>query len=141
MWGDVMRAWYNNQQLRAASGGLIIAAAVFLSAGGPAISDHSIYFPHVVGSLNLSADQRARVERIMAQSEKQTLAVFAKFGIDPKAKPEFNKLVKARHELQAIERNERNQLKPILTKEQLKIYDRIIENTHAQVIKATRNDN
>ena len=49
--------------------------------------------------------------------------------------------MKARHELQAIERNERNQLKPILTKEQLKIYDRIIENTHAQVIKATRNDN
>ena len=136
-----MRAWYKNHQLRAASGGLIIAAAVLLGGAGPAFSDHSIYFPHVAGSLNLSADQRARVQSILVRSEELTLVVFAKFGIDPKAKPEFNKLVKARHELQAIERNERNQLKPILTKEQLKIYDRIIENTHAQVIKATRNDN
>jgi regulator of sigma D len=120
---------------------MVLLVAILARPAGSARADHSIYFPHIVDSLDLSADLRSRVQQIMDESERQTLVVFAKFDIDPEAKPEFNKLVKARHELQAIERDERNQLKDILSKDQLKIYDRIIENTHAQVIKATRHDN
>ena len=106
----------------------------------PAGADHSIYFPHVVELLKLNGQLRAKVKAIVDESERQTLVVFKKFGIDPRAKPEFNKLVKARHELQAIERNERTLLKEILSTDQLKDYDRIIEFTHAEVVKATRNE-
>ncbi len=136
-----MRPWYRIKHFTATTRGLVVFMALLLGSTGYAHSDHSIYFPHVAGSLNLTEDQREQVEGILARTEEQTLVVFERFGIDAAAKPEFNKLVKARHELQAIERNERNQLIPILTKQQLKIYDRIIEHTQAQVIKATRNDN
>ncbi len=136
-----MRPLFEYIRSRAVAVCLILAMSTLAGTSRPADADHSIYFPHVAGSLDLSEDQRGKVEAIFAQTESETLAVFEKFGIDPKAKPEFNKLVKARHELQAIERSERNQLKVILNKDQLKTYDRIIENTHAQVIKATRNDN
>lgn len=119
----------------------VATTAVLATGPLPCAAGHSVYFAHVVESLKLSAAKRSQVRRIVNRSEREIRAVFAKHGINPNAKPEFGKLFSARHELQAVERNERNQLKQILSKEQLKIYDRLMQHTRAQVIKATRNDN
>ncbi len=120
---------------------LVVATSALSASAFRCAAGHSIYFAHVVENLDLSAVKRSEVLRIVNQSERDIRAVFTKHGIDPNAKPEFGKLFSARHELQAVERQERNQLKQILSKEQLKTYDRIMEYTRAQVIKATRNDN
>lgn len=121
------------------------AAAIALAAGvlvsSSARAGHSIYFSHVVGHLGLSAVQRPKVIAIVNKSERDIRAVFARHGINPNAKPEFDKLFKARQDLEVIETWERNELKKILTKAQMKIYRQINEYTRAQVIKATRNDN
>jgi hypothetical protein len=65
-------------------------------------------------------------------------AVFKKYGIDPNATPNFDKLTKASDELQAIGRRERAQMKEILSKAQLKQYDKIIADTGARVRKAAK---
>ena len=129
------------QGMRLLQGGLLGAVLLLLGAAAPAGADHSIYFPHVAGQLGLDAGKRAEVQAIMARSERETLAVFAKHGIDPNATPDWHKLFNARGALEAIERRERNLLKKILNKDQLKTYDRIMQYTRAQVIKATRKDN
>lgn len=128
-------------QVRLLQCGFFGAVMLLLAAAAPVSAGHSIYFPHVAGQLGLDAGQHAKVQAIMAQSERETLAVFAQHGIDPNAKPDWNKLFGARTALEAIERRERNLLSKILNKDQLKTYDRIMEYTRAQVIKATRKDN
>lgn len=118
-------------------------AAAFLTAfaAGSAFADRSIYFTDIISRLNLTQEQRPEVVRITERSEQDTLDAFARNGIDPDARPDFDKLFAARQELQAIERRERQQLKAILTKEQLKVYDKIMQQVRARVIKATRSDN
>lgn len=116
-------------------------AVLAAGASTSAHAGHSIYFPHIVGQLSLDAATRAAVNRIMNKSERDVLSVFAERGINPNAKPDFGKLMQARHELQAVEKREREQLVKILTPAQLKIYDKMIQYTRAQVIKATRHDN
>jgi hypothetical protein len=64
--------------------------------------------------------------------------VLKKYGIDPNAPPNFDKLTKAADELQAIGRRERAQMKTILDKAQLKQYDKIIADTGARVRKAAK---
>ena len=115
-------------------------ALLMLSDAGQSAFARSIYFPNVISHLKLDAQQRPKVQRILSTSEREARAAFAKHGISLTAKPEFDKLVKARHDLEPIQKRERNQLKKILTKEQLKIYDRIMKLTQARVIKATRRD-
>lgn len=121
---------------------VLVCSAAFLAGNSTvAKAGHSVYFPHITKHLSLDAATRAAANRIMNKSEQDVLAVFAKHGINPKAKPDFSKLMQARHELEAVERREREQLVKILTPAQLKIYDKLILNTRAQVIKATRHDN
>jgi len=120
---------------------LMFVAVLTANASISVQAGHSVYFPHIVEKLSLDAATRAAANRIMNKSERDVLAVFAKHGISPKAKPDFGKLMGARHELQAVEKHERAQLVKILTPAQLKIYDKMIQYTRAQVIKATRHDN
>lgn len=106
--------------------------------GSAARADHNIYATHAERYLKLRKDQRKKVLEILAQAERELMAAFAKYGINPNAKPDFNKLVKARGPLQAVGQRERRRLKRILTPEQLGIYDRAVRETRARVIKATR---
>jgi len=119
----------------------LVACGVLVTAfleSAPVRADHNIYSSHAERYLKLRKDQRKRVLEILDQSERELMAAFAKHGIDPHAKPDFNKLMKARGPLQAVGRRERRKLKRILTKEQLRIYDRLVQDTRARVIKATR---
>ena len=98
----------------------LVACCVLVTAfveAEPVRADHNIYSTHAERYLKLRKDQRKAVLAILDQSERELMAVFAKHGIDPHAKPDFNKLVKARGPLQAVGRRERRKLKRILTSE------------------------
>jgi hypothetical protein len=66
------------------------------------------------------------------------MAVFEKYGIDPNGRPIFDQLFAASNELMAIERQERQAMKQILTPEQLAHYDSIINDTRIRVRKAAQ---
>ena len=127
-------------QLRACIAASFIVLALMLCLATGAKADRSIYFTDVSGQLNLTSSQRPQVEQAFNKSERDTLKVFAKHGINPDAKPDFDKLFGARHELQAIAQRERNLMKRVLTKAQFKIYRKLMDHIQARIIKATRND-
>lgn len=111
-------------------GGLTLSPA----SGGAA----NIYDAQVLQRMKFSADQRAKVRSIIQQSDREIAVVFRKHRINPNAKPEFDKLQTAASELQAIEAKEKRQMKKILSADQYKTYLRLLQETAARVIKATR---
>jgi hypothetical protein len=112
-------------------------AALSLSPPGGAVAQ-SIYDSGVQQRLELSAQQRPHVSRILGQSKSQAMAVFKKYGIDPNGPPIFDQLFEASNELIAIERQERQAMKQVLTPAQLDDYDRIIDETRIRVRKAAQ---
>jgi hypothetical protein len=129
-WGWKARA----APIAALIGGL---AMLSLATGGGAVAQ-SIYDSRVQHRLELTAKQRPEVMRIIADSERQAKAVFKKYGIDPNGPPIFDQLFEASNELMAIERQERQAMKKVLTPEQLADYDRIINETRIRVRKAAQ---
>jgi hypothetical protein len=109
-----------------------------LAGGLPAHAD-SIYDAKVGQKLtDLTPDQKTKVSAITKQTATEMNAVFKKYGIDPNAAPNFDQLQKAGEELQAVGRREKAQMKTILSKAQLKQYDKIIADTGARVRKAAK---
>ena len=119
----------------------LLAACVVLTAY--AMSTHNasaanIYDARILQRMKFTADQRAKVRRIIRQSDKEIAVVFRKYRINPNAKPVFEKLQRASSELQAIESKEKRQMKKILSPDQYKTYLALLQATAARVIKATR---
>ena len=98
----------------------------------------SIYDSHIEQKLKLDDNQKSKVATIVEKTKSDMSAVFRKYGIDPDAKPSADLLDKAGPELQEIQHRERRELKAILKKDQLKQYDKIIEQTSARVSKAAK---
>ena len=115
-----------------------VAAIVLLGAAGPSWADASIYDARILERMKFSPQQLAKVKQILAASDREMLAIFAKYGIDPDEKPNFEKLKRAGNELQAMEAREKRQMKRILTPDQYKQYSALLAETSARVIKATR---
>ena len=112
-------------------------AALSLGAGDAAVAQ-SIYDSRIQQRLDLTAQQRPQVARVIETSKNQASAVFRKYGIDPNGRPIFDQLFKASSELMAIERQERQAMKQILTPAQLADYDRIMNDTRIRVRKAAQ---
>ena len=129
------RGW-NARAVRIAA--LIGGLAVLSPAPGGGAAAQSIYDSRVQHRLELTAKQRPEVMRIVAESERQAMAVFRKYGIDPNGRPIFDQLFEASNELMAIERQERQAMKKVLTPDQLADYDRIINETRIRVRKAAQ---
>ena len=123
--------------LRVAAFLIAALAALSLGSGTGAVAE-SIYDSRVEHRLDLSPKQRQQVARIVGNSERQAMAVFRKYGIDPNGPPIFDQLFQAGNELMAIERQERQAMKEVLTPEQLADYDRIINETRIRVRKAAQ---
>ena len=123
---------------------LKLVLAVMLAAGlaggmaRAAGTEGTIYDPQLLSRMQFSAAQLAKIKPVLDKSEASMVKVFAKYRIDPRAKPDFDKLRAASNELQAIEAQEKKQMKQILSKEQYADYLEILQATAAQVIKATR---
>jgi hypothetical protein len=98
----------------------------------------NIYDSQVMERMTFTSGQRSKVRAVLQQSEREIGAIFRKYSIDPNAKPNFDKLKAASTELQAVEAREKRKMKEILTAEQYKAYFKLLQETAARVIKATR---
>ena len=114
-----------------------IAGMSALNAG--IASAQTIYDSQVLTRMEFTDSQRAKVEKVVEQSGETMIRIFKKYGIDPEAKPNFDKLREARHELQDLEASEKRKMKAIMTRKQFKYYLGLIQQTSANVIRATRN--
>jgi len=119
----------------------LMAALVVLTTY--AMSTHNawasnIYDARILQRMKFTSVQRPKVKRIIRKSDKEIAVVFRKYGINPNAKPVFEKLQRASSELQAIESKEKRQIKKILSPDQYKTYLALLQATAARVIKATR---
>jgi tRNA(His) 5'-end guanylyltransferase len=115
---------------------LTVASTVWLTMPNVALSN--IYDTKILQRMKFTPDQRAKVRKIIAKSDREMAVIFRKYGINPNAKPEFEKLQRAGNELQAVEAREKRSMKKILSADQYKRYLDLLQRTAAQVIKATR---
>lgn len=99
----------------------------------------TIYDSQVLTRMEFTPAQREQVEKIVEESDRAMAIIFQKYGIDPEAKPNFDKLREARHELQDLEAREKRKMKAIMTRDQFKYYLGLLQQTAANVIRATRN--
>lgn len=98
----------------------------------------SIYESNIEQKLDLEDPQKSKVAAIVKQTQQEMNEVFGKYGIDPNAKPDLDRLTNVSEELKAINDRERKLLKQILSKSQLRRYDHIIAETAARVQKAAK---
>ena len=125
----------------AASAGLAgIMVLATLAPGQAAGTDGTVFDPQIMSRMSFESAQASKVKAILEKSEESIIKVFGKYGIDPKAKPNFDRLRAASTELQAVEAWEKKQMKRILSKDQYADYLEIMQATAAAVIKATRDD-
>ena len=117
---------------------LFTASSVWVMAASLAKAQ-TIYDAQILTRMEFTPDQRVEVEKVIERSGKIMAKIFEKYEIDPEAKPDFDKLVAARHELQELEAQEKREMKAILTRHQFKYYLGLIQTTAANVIRATRN--
>lgn len=115
----------------------VIALATFVMSTH-SVTAANIYDAQILQRMKFSGAQRTKVRRIIRQSDKEIAVVFRKHGINPNAKPDFDKLRKASTELQAIESREKKKMKKILSANQYKTYLALLQATAARVVKATR---
>jgi len=115
---------------------LILANTLFAQAVTASAGD--IYDSQILQRMQFSSTQRPKVRSIIQKSDREMYAIFRKHGINPSAKPDFDKLQSASRELQAMETREKREMKKILTASQYKTYLKILQDTAARVIKATR---
>ena len=137
MGGGMARIARNTTALRNAFLLMTGLGALSLGSADEAVAQ-SIYDSQVQQRLELTAQQRPQVSSILNESRRQAMAVFRKHGIDPNGPPIFDQLFQASNELMAIERQERQAMKKVLTREQLVQYDRIIDETRVRVRKAAQ---
>ena len=123
--------------------GLVLTSLIAVQPLSPAHAagtDGTIYDPQILVRMKFAGEQLASVKKILDQSEARIVKVFAKYKINPRAKPVFDQLRAASTELQAIESWEKGQMKQVLSKSQYADYLEIQQATTAAVIKATRDD-
>lgn len=141
-WGSDMSTG-RNSVLRSLFAGLVLSgmlAVQTLSPAQAAGTEGTVYDPQLLVRMKFSEKQLPTIKGILDKSEAAIVEVFAKFNIDPQAKPDFDRLRAASTELQAIEAWEKKQMKRILSKSQYADYLEIQQRTTAAVIKATRDD-
>ncbi len=123
--------------------GLVLTSLIAVQPLSPAHAagtDGTIYDPQILVRMKFAGEQLASVKKILDQSEARIVKVFAKYKINPRAKPVFDQLRAASTELQSIESWEKGQMKRVLSKSQYADYLEIQQATTAAVIKATRDD-
>jgi hypothetical protein len=117
---------------------LLIAFFLGIFSFATAAYADTIYDAKIEQKLKLDDAQKPKVAAIVQKTRSDMNIVFQKYGIDPDARPSFDLLQKAGEELQDIQHRERRELKAILKKDQLKQYDKIVEQTSATVRKAAK---
>ena len=116
---------------------VLVAASLFVTAPSVVLAG-TIYDSKIMERIKFSSAQRPQARAVIRESDREMKTVFRKYGIDPNARPVFEKLRAASGELQAIRSRQKRAMKKIMTPEQYKTYLDILEQTAARVVKATR---
>ena len=117
--------------------GLLLTGLIAVQPVSPAHAagtDGTVYDPQILVRMKFAGKQLATVKKILNKSEARIVKVFAKYKINPRAKPVFDQLRAASTELQAIESWEKGQMKRVLNKSQYADYLEIQQATTAAVI-------
>ncbi len=118
---------------------LCLAMGVMSQATVAPAAASSIYDAQVEQKLTgLTGAQRAKVSRIVSQGRSEFSAILRKYGINPAARPDFDKLQKASDELIAYRRKQRAAMAEVLNESQLDQYDDLIEAAGARVRRAAQ---
>src|SRR4051794_23329741 len=91
------------------------------------LAQASIYDSNVVQQLHLKGGQKTAMEKLVQESRARRNYILRKHGVDPNAKPNMWRLMRASSELKANAARERADAKKILTPQQLKLYDVVIK--------------
>jgi len=119
-----------------AAGAILVLSAMTIVPG--AVAAASIYDSGYTSKIRMTAGQKAKVKHISAAARAERRQIFAKYGISERAKPEISRLMKASGELQAMNRNERNQLAKVFTPTQLQQYDALVREVRERVVRAAK---
>ena len=79
---------------------LLLGAMLFTQVNASLAAN--IYDSQILERMSFNGSQHAKVSAILQKSDREMAAIFRKYGINPNAKPDFDKLQSASGELQAI---------------------------------------
>ena len=119
----------------------LFAVATVGSLGAAMAQEETIYDAQILARMDsqFTEDQKAEVEKVIERSGKVMEKIFEKYEIDPHAKPDFDKLMSARHDLQELEAQQKRRMKAVLSRKQFKYYLGLLQITASNVVRATRN--
>lgn len=126
----------SSRLLNVAAGAFLAVSAIALAPGAATAS--SIYDSGYTAKIKMTAGQKSKVKRISGEARAMRRQIFRKYGISERAQPEMSKLMKASGELQAMNRNERNELAKVFTPTQLQQYDALIREVRERVVRAAK---
>ena len=113
---------------------LLLAVLCFGFSVQSSVAKASIYDSNVIQHLQLSADQKHEMQKVISESRIRRNKIFRKHGIDPDAKPKMSLLQSASSELMANAARERDAVKKILSSQQLRVYDAVIKETRERIM-------
>ena len=96
----------------------------------------TVFDSKITQRLKVSGQTRSQVRRIASRSGVQLQRVLNKYKINPRKKLNFDKMMKARGELRAVQNAEREAMRKVLTPEQFWQYEQITAQTSAAVTRA-----
>jgi hypothetical protein len=113
---------------------LLLAVICFGMSTLTHLAEASIYEADVIQRLQLAGTQKREMQTVIAASRARQNRIFKKYGIDPDAKPDMQKLQRASSELSANAARERAAAKKILDSKQLRVYDALIREIRQRIM-------
>jgi hypothetical protein len=108
----------------------------------PAIAEPSfrgtVFDSKIMQNLKVNGQTRAQIARITAASGAELQRVLNKYKINPRGKLNFEKMMEASSELEAVQRTEREAMRKVLTPEQFFEYEKINSATSRRVRRAMK---
>ncbi len=122
---------------RTAIGILAVLMLVLPASAEPSFRG-TVFDAKIMQNLKMNGQTRAKVSRIVSTSAAELQSVLNKYKINPRGKLNFDTMMKASSELEAVQRKEREALRNVLSPEQFQQYEIITSQTSRRVRRAMK---
>jgi len=122
---------------RTAIGILAVLMLVLPASAEPSFRG-TVFDAKIMQNLKMNGQTRAKVSRIVSTSAAELQSVLNKYKINPRGKLDFDTMMKASSELEAVQRKEREALRNVLSPEQFQQYEIITSQTSRRVRRAMK---
>jgi len=130
------------QPIFARIGRTAIAILAVLMLALPASAEPSfrgtVFDAKIMQNLKMDGQTRSKVSRIVSTSAAELQSVLNKYKINPRGKLDFDTMMKASHELEAVQRKEREAMRAVLSPDQFFEYEKITSQTSRRVRRAMK---